>query len=69
MAIGVTDALAEISYAAASAAGQLSIIGALSSLYPAVTVLLAAVVLRERVHPIQAAGATAALVAAVLLVI
>jgi drug/metabolite transporter (DMT)-like permease len=67
MAIGVTDAMAEIAYAMASAAGQLSIVSALSSLYPAVTVLLAAVILRERVHPVQAAGAMTALAAAVLL--
>jgi drug/metabolite transporter (DMT)-like permease len=67
MAIGVTDALAELSFTSASAAGQLAIISPLSSLYPAITVLLAAVALRERVHPVQALGAACALTGAVLL--
>jgi drug/metabolite transporter (DMT)-like permease len=66
-AIGVTDALGEICFAGASAGGQLSIVSPLSSLYPAVTVLLAAAALRERVHPVQALGAAGALTGAVLL--
>jgi drug/metabolite transporter (DMT)-like permease len=66
-AIGVTDALAELSFTSASAAGQLAVISPLSSLYPAITVLLAAAALRERVHPVQALGAACALTGAVLL--
>jgi drug/metabolite transporter (DMT)-like permease len=67
MTIGLTDAVAEICFATASRTGELSIISPLSSLYPVVTVLLAAAVLRERVHPVQALGATAALAGAMLL--
>jgi drug/metabolite transporter (DMT)-like permease len=66
-AVGLTDALAEICFTSASAGGQLSIISPLSSLYPAITVLLAAAALRERVHPVQALGAAGALTGAVLL--
>jgi drug/metabolite transporter (DMT)-like permease len=69
MIIGVTDAIAEISFTSAATAGQLSIIGPLSSLYPAVTVLLATALLRERAHPIQALGALCALTGAVLLAV
>jgi uncharacterized membrane protein len=69
MAIGVTDAIAETSFTSAATTGQLSIISPLASLYPAVTVFLAAAVLRERVHPIQAAGALCALTGAVLLAV
>jgi drug/metabolite transporter (DMT)-like permease len=69
MIIGVTDAIAEISFTSAATVGQLSIISPLSSLYPAVTVFLAAAVLRERVHPVQAAGALCALAGAALLAV
>jgi drug/metabolite transporter (DMT)-like permease len=65
--IGLTDAMAEIFFTSASTSGQLSIISPLSSLYPAVTVLLAAAVLRERVHPVQALGAACAMTGALLL--
>jgi drug/metabolite transporter (DMT)-like permease len=65
--IGLTDAMAEIFFTSASTSGQLSIISPLSSLYPAVTVLLAAAVLRERVHPVQAMGAACAMTGALLL--
>ena len=66
-ATGLTDALAEISFTSAAAAGQLSIVSPLSSLFPAITVLLAAAVLRERAHPVQILGALCALAGAVLL--
>jgi hypothetical protein len=42
-------------------------VGLLGSLYPVVTVLLARIVLRERLDHVQRAGATGALAGAVLL--
>jgi drug/metabolite transporter (DMT)-like permease len=65
--IGVFDAIAEISFAVASTSGQLSVVSVLSSLYPAVTVLFAVVLLRERVHASQAIGAIGALAGVVLI--
>jgi drug/metabolite transporter (DMT)-like permease len=45
---------------------MLSVVGTLSSLYPGATVLLAALVLHERIRPIQLAGLACALGAIVL---
>jgi drug/metabolite transporter (DMT)-like permease len=50
-----------------SGGGQLSIVSALAAMYPAVTVILAATILRERAHPIQALGAAGAVAGVVLL--
>jgi drug/metabolite transporter (DMT)-like permease len=47
--------------------GNLAVVSVLSSLYPLATVLLAAIVLRERVSRIQIVGIALAIVAAVLL--
>ncbi|MFB2598365.1 EamA family transporter [Herbiconiux sp. P17] len=47
--------------------GNLAVVSVLSSLYPLATVLLAAIVLRERVSRIQILGIALAIVAAVLL--
>ena len=47
--------------------GELSIVSALTALYPAGTILLAAIVLRERVAAIQWVGLTLALLAGGLL--
>lgn len=54
--IGTIDAAATIGYTFAAAAGLLSITAVLASLYPVVTALLAAIVLRERLQPIQYVG-------------
>lgn len=48
-------------------AGNLAVVSVLSSLYPLATVVLAAVVLKERISALQIAGITLAIVAAVLL--
>ena len=53
---GICDAGANALFVAASRAGALSVVGVVSSLYPAATVLLAAVVLKEQVSRAQGAG-------------
>jgi uncharacterized membrane protein len=53
---GPLSALATWSFLASTQLGYLTISGILASLYPATTVLLAAVVLHERVHRAQGVG-------------
>jgi drug/metabolite transporter (DMT)-like permease len=65
---GVVDMFANALYLLAARQGPLSIVVTLSSLYPASTVLLARVVLRERLSPWQITGVGCALVAVVLIV-
>jgi drug/metabolite transporter (DMT)-like permease len=65
--VGVMDMSATAAYLAAIAIGPLSIASILASLYPVVTTILAAVLLRERVTPARAAGILAAGVAVVLI--
>ncbi|MCW3492049.1 EamA family transporter [Microbacterium sp. SSM24] len=62
-ACGVVDAAANALTLLALRGGDLSIVSALTALYPAGTILLAAVVLRERVAGVQWAGLALALVA------
>ena len=54
--IGVGDMLGNLFFAAASTSGLVSITSVLASLYPTVTVVLARVVLKERVARSQEAG-------------
>jgi drug/metabolite transporter (DMT)-like permease len=65
---GVMDMLANALYLLATRQGPLSIVVTLSSLYPASTVLLARIVLGERLHPWQITGVGCALAAVVLIV-
>jgi drug/metabolite transporter (DMT)-like permease len=65
---GVVDMFANALYLLAARQGPLSIVVTLSSLYPASTVLLARIVLRERLSPWQITGVGCALVAVVLIV-
>ena len=65
---GVLDMLANLLYLIATRHGQLSIVVTLSSLYPASTVLLARVVLGERLSGGQIAGIVCALAAVILIV-
>jgi len=66
-AIGAGDVGANALFAVASRHGLLSIVSVLSSLYPAVTVLLARLVHAERMTIVQNAGVVAALAGVVLI--
>jgi drug/metabolite transporter (DMT)-like permease len=65
--IGTLDMAATAAYLGAIAIGPLSIAAIMASLYPVVTVILAALVLRERISPVHAAGIAAAGVAVALI--
>jgi drug/metabolite transporter (DMT)-like permease len=65
--VGVVDMSATASYLSAIAIGPLAIAAILASLYPVVTTILAAAVLRERISPVHAVGILAAGVAVVLI--
>jgi drug/metabolite transporter (DMT)-like permease len=65
---GVIDVLANVLYLLAAQRGPLSLVVTLSSLYPASTVLLARVVLAERLNLWQLSGVGCALAAIVLIV-
>ena len=56
LAAGLLDVGANVFYLVASRRGLLSLVAVLTSLYPASTVLLARVVLRERMTRVQVAG-------------
>jgi drug/metabolite transporter (DMT)-like permease len=66
-AIGAGDAVAELCFASASTRAPLSVVTPLASLYPAVAVLLALVLVRERLRPVATAGVCSAVLGAVLL--
>jgi drug/metabolite transporter (DMT)-like permease len=65
--IGILDTGGNVFFAAASARGLVSVVSILASLYPVVTVLLARVVLNERVHRSQELGIALALAGIVLI--
>jgi len=65
--IGVLDTGGNVFFAAASAKGLVSVVSILASLYPVVTVLLARVVLNERVHRSQELGIALVLAGIVLI--
>jgi drug/metabolite transporter (DMT)-like permease len=58
---GTLDCSATGLYALANTKGALSIVAVVGSLYPVMTVVLARVVLGERIRPVQGAGVAAAL--------
>jgi drug/metabolite transporter (DMT)-like permease len=64
---GLLAGTATLCFQLAVQRGLLTIAGVLTSLYPAVTVLLAATVLRERIHSGQAVGLTLAATAVALI--
>jgi drug/metabolite transporter (DMT)-like permease len=67
LGIGLTDMLATAAYLAAIVVGPLAIAAVLTSLSNVVTVVLAALVLRERITPIHAVGIAAAGAAVMLI--
>lgn len=68
LACGVLDMLANALYLVATRGGPLSVVVTLASLYPASTVVLARLVIGERLSRRQTAGVVCALVAVVLIV-
>lgn len=64
---GLLDVIANVLLLAALRLGDLSIVAALTALYPAGTIILAAIVLRERVARVQWTGLALALGAGALL--
>jgi len=67
LAVGVLDVSADVFFAFATTIGLLSIVSILSSLYPVATVILARIVLKERMVRLQQVGIGLAL-AGVLLI-
>ena len=67
-AAGIIDMLANALYVLATRQGQLSVVVTLTSLYPASTVLLARIILRERLSTWQVTGVVCALAAVMLIV-
>jgi drug/metabolite transporter (DMT)-like permease len=64
---GIVDTVGNVSFAASSQHGLVSLTAVLASLYPIVTVLLAASILHERVAPLQRAGIALTLAGVVLI--
>ena len=67
VAAGVFDMGANVLFLLAVRMGQLSVVGVLSSLYPVSTVILATVLLRERMSRVQLAGVGGCAVAVALI--
>ncbi|MBJ7331737.1 MAG: DMT family transporter, partial [Solirubrobacteraceae bacterium] len=67
VAVGVLDLMANTFFNIASTKGDLSGVAVAAALYPVVTVLLAALVLHERVRGSQAVGVIAALTGVVMI--
>ena len=66
-AVGIGDTLGNALFAASSGHGLVSLTAVLASLYPIVTVLLAAAILHERVAPMQRAGIVLTLTGVILI--
>jgi len=66
-AVGIVDTAGNVCFAASSKHGLVSLTAVLASLYPVLTVLLAASLLRERVAPLQRAGIALTLTGVVLI--
>ena len=67
LGVGLLDATANVFFTQASGEGEDGIVAVLGSLYPITTVALAAFLLRERPHRVQAVGVVAALAGVALI--
>lgn len=67
LACGVVDAVANALLLVGLRLGELTVMSVLTAMYPAGTILLAAIVLRERIAPVQMVGLVLALAAAGML--
>jgi drug/metabolite transporter (DMT)-like permease len=67
VAVGVLDVSADVFFAFATTIGLLSIVSILSSLYPVATVILARIVLKERMVRVQQVGIALALTGVLLI--
>ena len=67
VAVGLCDVGANVLFGLATTRGFLSVVAVLSSLYPVVTVALAAVLLHERIAPPQRLGVAGALAGAAMI--
>jgi drug/metabolite transporter (DMT)-like permease len=65
--IGCGDMVANLLFAIASSRGQVSVASVLGSLYPVVTILLARLILKERLRRIQQVGAVLSLAGAAVI--
>jgi drug/metabolite transporter (DMT)-like permease len=66
-AVGIGDTIGNVLFAASSGHGLVSLTSVLASLYPVVTVMLAATVLHEKVAPMQKTGILLTLTGVVLI--
>ena len=67
LACGAVDAVANVGLLLGLRLGELSVMSVLTALYPAGTIILAAIVLKERIAPVQYVGLALALAAASML--
>ena len=67
IACGVVDALANVGLLVGLRIGELSVVSVLTALYPAGTIILAAIVLKERIAIVQYVGLVLAIAAAAML--
>ena len=67
LACGVVDAAANVGLLLGLRIGELSVVSVLTALYPAGTIILAAIVLKERIAPVQYVGLALAITAAAML--
>jgi drug/metabolite transporter (DMT)-like permease len=69
LAVGIGDTIGNVLFAASAGHGLISLTSVLASLYPVVTVLLAARVLRERIAPVQRVGIVLTLAGVILIAV
>jgi drug/metabolite transporter (DMT)-like permease len=69
VAAGVADSAANTLLLIGFRIGELSVVSVLTALYPAGTIALAAIVLKERIAPVQWVGLALALIAAAMLAV